>query len=168
MQQSLSVPFGALLFSLFLFLFFFCFVFCCCFKHVKHSLTMISSCLKVITKVRERFQNQPVGRFQVCWKAFFSAVSYRALHKFRIPVKKTYESKGWIIMLLVLTQFFCIVSMCAGQQHGGLKFAWGSHLTDSFPFAPLISPFPSILLFPSPAVHKVSDNVTSEWTLPQL
>lgn len=48
---------------------------------------------------------------------------------------------------------FCILLRCAGQQHGGLRIAWGSHLTDSFPLPPHLSlPFTPPL--PLPAVQK--------------
>lgn len=56
-----------------------------------------------------------------------------ALRNIMSPVKRR----------LKVPKFFCILSTCAGQQHGGLRFAWGSHLIGSFPL-----PCPSSLPFP--------------------
>lgn len=65
---------------------------------------------------------------------------------------------------------FYISLRCAGQQHGGLIFAWGSHLTDSFPLPPHLS-LPFSPLPPFPAAQKclliLIDNSLSEWIVPQ-
>lgn len=55
-----------------------------------------------------------------------------------------------MLLVLIQDQFFCILSMCAGQQNGGLRYAWGSHLTDSFPLPPHLSlPFNPPLPLPA-------------------
>lgn len=126
-QQLLSVPFGALL----LFIFSPLIYFRCCFRAYSKSLPCVKKDIFIPEVPKKNKKKNNMQHFYLTYTEGVVAGSF-ALRNIMSPVKRR----------LKVPKFFCILSTCAGQQHGGLRFAWGSHLIGSFPL-----PCPSSLPF---------------------